>query len=183
MTPIQRPRYLRCTACAAYPKWLLCMLFLLLIVTPVAAQPDYISDCPGPIIATIDVLIHAGHRLVAFSGMLLGPSTGVSSVLWLVMRNDAAIEPNWSWMVFGAWSLLMLLYFTVQCRRVANHSLYILLTIAVASFCMGMVALVQQSSLQSGLVTAIPPCASFAAYAVAYCFPERRSDQHWLPAV
>lgn len=39
---------------------------------------------------------------------------------------------------------------------------------------MCMVALVQQASLQGGLVTAVPPCASFAAYTVAYVFPNRR---------
>lgn len=35
-------------------------------------------------------------------------------------------------------------------------------------------AVVQISSLQSGLGTAIPVFASFAAYAVAYCFPDRQ---------
>jgi len=42
---------------------------------------------------------------------------------------------------------------------------------------MGLVALAQKSSLQSGLVTAIPTCTSFAAYVVAYCFPERRNRE------
>ena len=42
---------------------------------------------------------------------------------------------------------------------------------------MGLVALAQKSSLQGGLVTAIPTCTSFAAYVVAYCFPERRDRE------
>jgi hypothetical protein len=50
---------------------------------------------------------------------------------------------------------------------------YILLTIAVASLSMGLVASVQKSTLQGGLVTAIPTCTSFAAYSVAYFFPTR----------
>ncbi|KAF2878544.1 hypothetical protein BDV95DRAFT_24924 [Massariosphaeria phaeospora] len=33
---------------------------------------------------------------------LLGPLMGVTSVLWFIMRNDAAIKPAISWMVFGA---------------------------------------------------------------------------------
>jgi len=51
---------------------------------------------------------------------------------------------------------------------------YVLVTIAIASVCMGIIAMVQKSSLQGGLVTAIPTCTSFAAYIVAYCFPDGR---------
>ncbi|KAJ4989018.1 hypothetical protein SVAN01_05456 [Stagonosporopsis vannaccii] len=165
----------------AFPsKWLLCLLLFCLMATPVAAQPDRANEFYGPITALAASVMLAGHQLVVFSGTLVGPSMGVSSVLWLVMRNDAAVKPKWSWTVFSLWSLLVLVYFTIQCRRVINQSLYILVTIATASLCMCMVALVQQSSLQSGLVTAVPPCTSFAAYAVAYSFPERRKADSWL---
>lgn len=85
-------------ASASFQKWLLCLLFLCLIATPVMAQPDHTSDGHEPIIAIATILILAGHQFVAFSGTLIGPSMGISSVLWLVMRNDAAIEPEWSWM-------------------------------------------------------------------------------------
>ncbi|KAH6642348.1 hypothetical protein C7974DRAFT_99812 [Boeremia exigua] len=177
---VQRPKYLRFIPHAACPKWSFCILLLCLMATPVAAQPDHTHDWREPIAAFVLAVILAGHHIIAFTETLIGPSMGISSVLWLVMRNDVAIEPKWSWMVLGLWSLLMLLYFTMQCRRVANHSLYILLTIATASLSMCMVALVQQSSLQSGLVTAIPPCTSFAAYAVAYFFPDRHRGNSWL---
>lgn len=50
---------------------------------------------------------------------------------------------------------------------------YILLTVIVGSACMCIVATIKESSLQGGLVTAIPPCTAFAAYAVAYFFPDR----------
>lgn len=48
---------------------------------------------------------------------------------------------------------------------------YVFLSISLAFFCMSFVALVQRASLQSGLVTVIPPCTSFAVYTVAYFFP------------
>jgi hypothetical protein len=37
---------------------------------------------------------------VAFtvSSSLLGPLTGISSMLWLMMRNDSAIDPRLAWM-------------------------------------------------------------------------------------
>ncbi|KAH7392947.1 hypothetical protein BKA66DRAFT_316727 [Pyrenochaeta sp. MPI-SDFR-AT-0127] len=126
-----------------------------------------------PIGICLTFLVLIGHYAVAFSGTLVGPSMGITSVLWLMMRNDAAITPKASWMVLGAWSFLTLTYFMIQCHRVSNHRLYILLTVAITSFCMCLVAVVQKSSLQGGLVTAIPTCTSFAAYGVAYFFPDR----------
>lgn len=83
---------------AACSKWLLLTLLLCLMATPAAAQPDYPSDWYEPIIALVDAMILASHQLVVFFATLIGPSMGISSVLWLVMRNDAAIEPKWSWM-------------------------------------------------------------------------------------
>lgn len=74
------------------------MLVVCLLATPVAAQPDLTCGCREPIVAFVAALILAGHHVVAFSELLIGPSMGISSVLWLVMRNDAAIEPKWSWM-------------------------------------------------------------------------------------
>jgi hypothetical protein len=43
-----------------------------------------------------------------------------------------------------------------------------------SGLCLCTVALVQKGSIQGGLVTAIPPCMSFAAYAVTFLFPDRR---------
>ncbi|KAH7089602.1 hypothetical protein FB567DRAFT_590411 [Paraphoma chrysanthemicola] len=120
------------------------------------------------------LLLLIGGNVVTFSSTLVGPLMGITSLLWLMLRNDPAISPKASWMVFGAWSLLTLAYFMVQCHRVSNHRIYVLLTIAMASVCACLIALVQKSSLQSGSVTIIPPCTSFAAYCVAYFFPKRQ---------
>ena len=80
-------------------KWFTCVLAFCLLATPVAAQPDWdLSGCYEPIIAFLTALILTFYNLVALSGTLIGPCMGISSVLWLVMRNDAAIEPKWSWM-------------------------------------------------------------------------------------
>jgi hypothetical protein len=54
--------------------------------------------CGEPIVAFVTALVLTSYNLIAFSGTLIGPCMGISSVLWLVMRNDAAIDPKWSWM-------------------------------------------------------------------------------------
>lgn len=115
---------------------------------------------------------------VAFtvSSNLLGPLMGISSMLWLMMRNDSAIDPRLAWMMFGAWLFFGSTYFLLQCHRVSNHRLYIFLSIAFTCVCLCAAALLQRSSLQDGLVTVIPPCTSFAAYSVAYFFPEKRHE-------
>ncbi|UPX18577.1 uncharacterized protein EKO05_0008871 [Ascochyta rabiei] len=165
-----------CTTRAPLPAWLSFALAVLFLATPVTALPD--ADARGvDYYAVVTAILLATHYIATMTGSLIGPSMGITSVLWLVMRNDAAVEAKLSWMVFGAWGLLMLLYLVIQRYPLLSHSLYILLTIAMASLCMCMVALVQQSSLQSGLVTAIPPCTSFAAYGVAYFFPEQRTTE------
>jgi hypothetical protein len=46
----------------------------------------------------ITILLVIGQSFVAFSGKLLEPSMGITSILWLMMRNDAAISPKLSWM-------------------------------------------------------------------------------------
>jgi hypothetical protein len=84
---------------AIMPKWFLCFVAFSVLATPVAAQPDRDPyGCYEPIITCLTAVILALYNLIALSGTLIGPCMGVSSVLWLVMRNDAAIEPKWSWM-------------------------------------------------------------------------------------
>lgn len=84
---------------AIMPKWFLCFLAFCLLASPVAARPDRdLNGCYEPITAFLTALFLTMYNLIAFSGTLIGPCMGVSSVLWLVMRNDAAIEPKWSWM-------------------------------------------------------------------------------------
>lgn len=51
-----------------------------------------------PIGFSFTLLILIGHYAIAFSGTLVGPLMGITSVLWLMMRNDAAIDPKASWM-------------------------------------------------------------------------------------
>ncbi|OAL01685.1 hypothetical protein IQ06DRAFT_292524 [Phaeosphaeriaceae sp. SRC1lsM3a] len=113
---------------------------------------------------------------------LLGPLMGTSSVLWFVMRNDEAVKPRFAWIVFGIWSAVYLMYLIIQTTKVAYDKLYILLALAFGGVCLFIVALVQKASIQGGLVTAIPPCASFAAYAIAFCFPARRRAVHLTAA-
>ena len=98
--------------------------------------------------------------------------------------------------VLSVWSVLALTYFIVQCRRVTYSKMYdqscigpllvltfdryVLMSLAFSGLSLCLVALVQKSSIQGGLVTAIPPCTSFAAYAVAFAFPNSpRRAQDW----
>ena len=67
----------------------------------------------------------------------------------------------------------------VICSRLTLNR-YMLVSLAFAGLCLCLVALVQKSSIQGGLVTAIPPCTSFAAYAVAFAFADRPDGmQQW----
>ncbi|KAF2250696.1 hypothetical protein BU26DRAFT_268784 [Trematosphaeria pertusa] len=124
------------------------------------------GTCTGILFLCVGYLTGAARSL-------LGPLMGITSVLWFIMRNDAAIKPGLSWMIFGAWSIVTLTYLSLQCLRVTYHKVYMLMVTGFAGICLCVVALVQKSSIKGGIVTAIPPCASFAAYAVAFCFPDR----------
>lgn len=46
----------------------------------------------------ITLLLFIGQNFVAIFGTLLEPLMGITSILWLMMRNDAAINPKMSWM-------------------------------------------------------------------------------------
>ncbi|KAF2186598.1 hypothetical protein K469DRAFT_141969 [Zopfia rhizophila CBS 207.26] len=162
----------------------LAILTLLSLIRPVTAIDHdgnalvpFSPSIPRPRIVTgasaSVAVITAGYISGAVQ-LLLGPWMGITSVLWVMMRNDSAVKPELTWMVFGAWSVLFLTYLLVQCHRVAYHKPYILIVIVFAGICMCIIALVQKSSIQGGLVTTIPPCASFSAYAVAFLFPDRR---------
>ncbi|KAF2826156.1 hypothetical protein CC86DRAFT_406450 [Ophiobolus disseminans] len=87
------------------------------------------------------MLVIAG--LVTTAQDLLGPLMGVSSVLWFIMRNDAAIEPSIAWVIFGMWAVVTLMYLSHQTRRVVLDKLYILLSLAFSGICLCIVALVQ----------------------------------------
>lgn len=95
--PITSPRPMRLPR-GTLPNWLLLSLILFSLATPAAAQTDYTCGCEIPVSAAVATLLLAGHYVVAVTNTLTGPSMGILSVLWLVMRNDAAIEPKSSWM-------------------------------------------------------------------------------------
>lgn len=128
----------------------------------------------GCLIALIVVI---GGHLGGVVRILIGPLMGFTSVLWMTMRNDSAVRPEFSWIVFGAWSVLTLTYLCMHSFRVAYEKLYLLVTLAFAGLCICVLAFVQRSPTQGGLVTIVPLCVSFSAYAVAFFFPSRRSSQ------
>jgi hypothetical protein len=46
----------------------------------------------------LSLLFLVGHKFINVSITLVEPLMGITSVLWLMMRNDAAISPKASWM-------------------------------------------------------------------------------------
>lgn len=111
-TPARAPIKFRgrlCETRARLPIWLLVMLVVLALASPVAAADEdvYASfriptnhrhSCRhliGPILVLLTFL---GQYVLVFSGTLVGPLMGMTSMLWLIMRNDVAIDPKVSWM-------------------------------------------------------------------------------------
>jgi len=85
------------------------MLLATMIGRATAADELALQPHPGANIVTMDrdqrlpfglvgtyMLVVAG-LLTTTAQTLLGPLMGVSSVLWFIMRNDAAIKPSISW--------------------------------------------------------------------------------------
>ena len=78
------------------------------LVTPAAAldEPHPLSTATAghnhasrlPIGFFITLLLFIGQAVAAFSSTLVGPAMGITSVFWLMMRNDSAISPKASWM-------------------------------------------------------------------------------------
>jgi hypothetical protein len=46
----------------------------------------------------VTLLLFIGQSFIALFGTLLEPSMGITSILWLMMRNDAAISPKMAWL-------------------------------------------------------------------------------------
>jgi hypothetical protein len=44
------------------------------------------------------LLVIVGGHLSGAVKTLLGPLMGITSVLWFIMRNDAAVKPGFSWL-------------------------------------------------------------------------------------
>lgn len=53
----------------------------------------------GLVEMTLKLLLFLGQRTSELSSALVGPLMGITSVLWLMMRNNAAISPKASWML------------------------------------------------------------------------------------
>jgi hypothetical protein len=90
------------------PTRLLVAVLLLFFAEPTAAADDDLfasfrthrpqhAGYQIPIHAILALLLVLGQYVAAFSGSLVGPLMGVTSVLWLMMRNDAAISPHAAW--------------------------------------------------------------------------------------
>jgi hypothetical protein len=93
---------------ALVPLWLAFAFVVSALVAPAAAldEPYTLSSASTgqhhsprlPIGFLLTLLFLVGQYAIAFSDTLVGPLMGITSVLWLMMRNDAAIDPRVSWM-------------------------------------------------------------------------------------
>ena len=90
--------YRRSNVRYAVPAWLVTALVCFALVTPATAFTGFFDPDTQDCLYAFEVaaLVFA-HQVVVVSGTIVGPLMGISSVLWLVMRNDAAIEPRSSW--------------------------------------------------------------------------------------
>ena len=89
------------------PTWLILVCAFVALTTPAAAldEPHALTtataghrhDSRLPIGFFITLLLFIGQAVAAFSTTLVGPAMGITSVLWLMMRNDNAISPKASW--------------------------------------------------------------------------------------
>ena len=88
------------------------------LVVPVAAMDNQIALAPYPVQNTYGIFtanpppgfpirvpfasigtmaFFAIGYMVTMASQMLGPLMGVTSVLWFIMRNDAAVQPSFSW--------------------------------------------------------------------------------------
>ncbi|PSN70735.1 hypothetical protein BS50DRAFT_570244 [Corynespora cassiicola Philippines] len=111
----------------------------------------------------------------------LAPMMGITSVVWVIMRGDPSVKPEYAWLMFSYWLALYVAYMIVQNHRVGKGRPYVFATITAGSICLCISALFQKPGVHGGLAAASPPCASFAAYAVAYFWPNRNPSRQALP--
>jgi hypothetical protein len=80
------------------------MICLFILSRPVAAlDDDLYALAHNPAYGHrgwnfIAIFLFIGWNAVVLSRSALGPLVGITSVLWLMMRNDSAISPRISWM-------------------------------------------------------------------------------------
>lgn len=97
----------------------------------------------------------------------LSPAMTFSSIMFVILRNDPEVRPEIAWMMFGVWASATTSYMWTRKKRMSsgNFYCYFVMTFLTTGMCMYTIAIAQDSSLRDGLVTAIPPCAAFSAYA------------------
>jgi hypothetical protein len=89
--------------------WLLVSLVFCALIIPTAALDNeshmlahasrsHVDVHWSPIGLCLTILFLVGHHFVALFHISVGPLMGTTSILWLMMRNDAAISPKVSWM-------------------------------------------------------------------------------------
>lgn len=89
-------------------RWLLLGFMFSMLFVPVAtldvssalsqATQDGYYGCHNLIGPALTLLLVIGHMFFIFSSNFVGPLMGMTGVLWLMMRNDTAINPKLSWM-------------------------------------------------------------------------------------
>jgi hypothetical protein len=92
----------------AFPAFVPWLLVALMCCTPVAGMDDnpYVlssyqhqaAHSQPPIGTLLHLCVFIGGLAVAVSSNIVGPLMGISSVLWLMMRNDPAVDPKIAWM-------------------------------------------------------------------------------------
>jgi hypothetical protein len=91
------------------PTRMILALAFFVLISPVTAFDDELHARPQaprfrhhgywtPIAYCLNILLLIGHQSVNSATTLVAPSMGITSVLWLMMRNDVAISPKASWM-------------------------------------------------------------------------------------
>lgn len=97
----------------------------------------------------------------------LSPLMASSSVIFVILRNDPEVRPEIAWIIFSVWACAIISYMWTRKSRMSSEGFccYFVLTFITTGLCMYIIATAQDTSLRDGLVTAIPPCAAFSAYA------------------
>ncbi|KAF2028566.1 hypothetical protein EK21DRAFT_113733 [Setomelanomma holmii] len=69
-------------------------------------------------------------------GEVVTAAMGMTSVIWVMMRNSPEVQPEYCWMMFAVWLLLFLKYMASEAQRVERPKWYIFGTLVFAWICM-----------------------------------------------
>lgn len=101
----RQPHHVRLPSC--WTNVFVCLLCATLVQPVVAInsyalgpvrQHDPSNQGPMRERSFVQFCVFIGAVAFTFSSTLLGPLMGISSMLWLMMRNDSAIDPRLAWM-------------------------------------------------------------------------------------